>query len=116
MRKNYATFEFHRFYWIGWLLIIFLIFSYINYSNIAAKLLRRALKPELRAEAAKRDESHIKFTPWANGKPARTYSSFHLVYHQKFHFLPIFKSTILMVSKINFQTNNNPFIVLLAAR
>ncbi|CAO1356176.1 unnamed protein product [Diamesa hyperborea] len=45
--------------------------NYINFSNIAAKLVRRALKPEFRAEAAKRDASHIKFTPWANGKPAR---------------------------------------------
>ncbi|XP_063361593.1 protein stunted isoform X2 [Cydia amplana] len=44
--------------------------SYINYSNIAAKVLRRALKPELRAEAFKRDESHIRITPWADGKPA----------------------------------------------
>ncbi|CAO1329179.1 unnamed protein product [Diamesa serratosioi] len=45
--------------------------NYINFSNIAAKLVRRALKPEFRVEAAKRDASHIKFTPWANGKPAR---------------------------------------------
>jgi F-type H+-transporting ATPase subunit epsilon len=48
-------------------------FSYINYSNIAAKLLRRALKPNLRAEAMKRDETSIRFTPWTNGKPARKY-------------------------------------------
>ncbi|XP_047986094.1 protein stunted-like [Leguminivora glycinivorella] len=44
--------------------------NYINYSNIAAKVLRRALKPELRAEAMRRDESRIRITPWANGKPA----------------------------------------------
>jgi F-type H+-transporting ATPase subunit epsilon len=43
--------------------------SYINYSNIAAKLLRKALKPELRADAMKRDEAHVKFTRWVNGKP-----------------------------------------------
>ncbi|XP_049818520.1 protein stunted-like isoform X2 [Aethina tumida] len=43
--------------------------NYINYSNIAAKLLRQALKPELRAEAAKRSESHVKITKWADGKP-----------------------------------------------
>lgn len=48
------------------------LFSYINYSNIAARLLRRSLKKEFRVEAQKRDESHIKFTPWANGKPVRT--------------------------------------------
>ncbi|CAH0407829.1 unnamed protein product [Chilo suppressalis] len=44
--------------------------NYINYSNIAAKVLRRALKPELRTEALKRDESHVRITPWANGRPA----------------------------------------------
>ncbi|KAI8429047.1 hypothetical protein MSG28_007617 [Choristoneura fumiferana] len=41
-----------------------------NYSNIAAKVLRKALKPEHRVEALRRDESHIRITPWANGKPA----------------------------------------------
>uniref|UniRef100_A0A336LBD8 CSON002898 protein n=1 Tax=Culicoides sonorensis TaxID=179676 RepID=A0A336LBD8_CULSO len=45
--------------------------NYINYSNIAARLLRKALKPEFRAEAARRDETHIKFTPWEGGKPAK---------------------------------------------
>lgn len=45
--------------------------SYIQYSNIAARVLREALKTDLRADAAKRNESHVKFTPWANGKPAR---------------------------------------------
>lgn len=43
--------------------------SYIQYSNIAARLLRRALKPEFRTEAARREESSIKFTPWKDGKP-----------------------------------------------
>jgi hypothetical protein len=27
------------------------------------------LKPELRVAASKRDEIHVKFTPWVNGKP-----------------------------------------------
>ena len=49
-------------------------YSYINYSNIAARVLRQALKADLRAEAVKRDDTHIKFTPWVNGKPAREYS------------------------------------------
>ncbi|KAH8421489.1 hypothetical protein KR009_009692, partial [Drosophila setifemur] len=44
---------------------------YIQYSNIAARVLREALRSDLRAAAAKRDESHVKFTPWANGRPAR---------------------------------------------
>ncbi|XP_046658438.1 protein stunted-like, partial [Homalodisca vitripennis] len=47
-------------------------FSYIQYSNIAAKLLRRALKADLRGEAAKRDESFVRFTPWKDGKPIKT--------------------------------------------
>ncbi|EAA06745.6 protein stunted-like isoform X1 [Anopheles arabiensis] len=45
--------------------------NYINYSNIAARLLRKALKPELRAQAVRRDDSHIKFTKWQNGKPEK---------------------------------------------
>ncbi|EDW75278.1 uncharacterized protein Dwil_GK19782, isoform A [Drosophila willistoni] len=44
--------------------------TYIQYSNIAARVLREALRTELRADAAKRNESHVKFTPWANGRPA----------------------------------------------
>ncbi|XP_049293259.1 protein stunted-like [Anopheles funestus] len=43
--------------------------NYINYSNIAARLVRKALKPELRAQAARREESHIALTKWQNGKP-----------------------------------------------
>ncbi|XP_063925842.1 protein stunted isoform X2 [Zophobas morio] len=43
--------------------------NYINYSNIAARLLRQALKPEVRAEAAKRNETHIRITKWVDGKP-----------------------------------------------
>ncbi|XP_016983595.1 protein stunted isoform X2 [Drosophila rhopaloa] len=44
--------------------------TYIQYSNIAARILRESLRKELRVDAAKRDASHVKFTPWANGKPA----------------------------------------------
>lgn len=43
--------------------------NYISYSRIAAKLLRQALKPEARTEAAKRDSSTIKLTKWVEGKP-----------------------------------------------
>ncbi|XP_012279273.1 protein stunted-like isoform X2 [Orussus abietinus] len=46
--------------------------NYINYSQIAAKILRQALKSNLRAEALKRDESSIRFTQWKDGKPAKT--------------------------------------------
>lgn len=44
-------------------------FSYVNYSNIAARVLRSSLKSNLRDEAAKRDKSDIKFTYWVNGAP-----------------------------------------------
>ncbi|ODN04680.1 ATP synthase subunit epsilon, mitochondrial [Orchesella cincta] len=43
--------------------------NYIQYSTIAARVVRKALKPEFRVEAAKRSESGIKFTQWKDGKP-----------------------------------------------
>ncbi|KAM3962422.1 ATP synthase subunit epsilon stunted isoform 2-T2 [Aphomia sociella] len=43
--------------------------NYINYSSIAAKVLRKSLKPEFRADALRRDESHVRITPWTDGKP-----------------------------------------------
>jgi len=45
-----------------------IFFSYINYSNIAAKLVRRALKPGFRTEAARREDSSVRFIPWKDGK------------------------------------------------
>ncbi|CAH1958970.1 unnamed protein product [Acanthoscelides obtectus] len=45
--------------------------NYINYSNIAAKMLRQALKSDIRAEAMKRADTHIKVTKWENGKPIK---------------------------------------------
>ncbi|XP_055389965.1 protein stunted isoform X2 [Condylostylus longicornis] len=44
--------------------------TYIKYSNICAKIVREALKTDARAEAAKRNASHVKFTPWKDGRPA----------------------------------------------
>lgn len=46
-----------------------ILFSYVNYSNIAAKVLRQSLKSELRDDASRRDQSLIKFTYWTNGEP-----------------------------------------------
>ncbi|XP_054008498.1 protein stunted-like isoform X2 [Hylaeus anthracinus] len=45
--------------------------NYINYSQIAARLVRQALKPDFRTEAIKRDEVNVKFTQWKDGKPAK---------------------------------------------
>ncbi|XP_046750719.1 protein stunted-like isoform X2 [Diprion similis] len=42
--------------------------NYINYSQIAAKLVRRALKPNFKTDALKRDDSTVKFTQWKDGK------------------------------------------------
>jgi F-type H+-transporting ATPase subunit epsilon len=43
--------------------------TYIHYSNISARLLRQALKPEFRKEAVKREMLNIKFATWVDGKP-----------------------------------------------
>ncbi|XP_014215122.1 protein stunted isoform X1 [Copidosoma floridanum] len=43
--------------------------NYINYSQIAARLVRQALKSDLRVEAAKRDEANVRVTQWKDGKP-----------------------------------------------
>lgn len=53
--------------------------SYINYSQIAARLVRQALKADLRVEAGKRDEANVKFTQWKDGKPisALFFKSYH---------------------------------------
>ncbi|XP_076672978.1 protein stunted isoform X3 [Andrena cerasifolii] len=44
--------------------------NYINYSQIAARLVRQALKSELRPEALKRDDVNVRFTQWKDGKPS----------------------------------------------
>jgi F-type H+-transporting ATPase subunit epsilon len=45
------------------------LFSYIQYSQIAARVVRSSLKGEEKKLAAKRGEGLIKFKKWANGKP-----------------------------------------------
>jgi F-type H+-transporting ATPase subunit epsilon len=45
-------------------------FSYLNYSSICAKYLRRALKPEFRQIALKDEHSIIKCQAWEGGKPS----------------------------------------------
>jgi F-type H+-transporting ATPase subunit epsilon len=48
-------------------------YSYINYSQIAARLVRQALKGDFKVEALKRDEVNVKFTQWKDGKPISTF-------------------------------------------
>lgn len=54
--------------------VLFCLHSYIQYSNIAAKIVRRVLKPEFKADAAKREDSHVRFTAWKDGKPESKYT------------------------------------------
>ncbi|OWR41966.1 ATP synthase subunit epsilon [Danaus plexippus plexippus] len=41
--------------------------NYVNYSNIAAKTLRKTLKSEFREDALRRDQTFIKIFFWMNG-------------------------------------------------
>merc|ERR1712029_1338351 len=42
--------------------------NYVQYSNIAAKVVRRCLKPEFKADAGKREITSINFAKWEGGK------------------------------------------------
>lgn len=42
--------------------------SYLQYSSIAARALRRVVKSELQTEIAKREGMAIKYAKWDNGK------------------------------------------------
>lgn len=50
--------------------LFFFCCSYLNYSSICARLVRRCLKPELRVEALKREDSLMKSVKWEGGKQA----------------------------------------------
>ncbi|PZC81884.1 hypothetical protein B5X24_HaOG211897 [Helicoverpa armigera] len=43
--------------------------NYVNYSNIAANILRRSLKADLKEAAMKRGQSTIRYFYWVNGEP-----------------------------------------------
>ena len=49
--------------------------SYLKYAEAGAQALRNALKPELRAVAARRNENGIKFAKWEQGKPSESSAS-----------------------------------------
>ena len=55
-------------------------FSYLQFSSVCAKALRRCLKPELRADALRREESIMKITKWRDGKPLKEFSKFSFVF------------------------------------
>ena len=45
-----------------------LLFSYIQFSALCARSLRRCLKSSTAKEATKREESYIRISKWQNGK------------------------------------------------
>ncbi|XP_077861735.1 ATP synthase F(1) complex subunit epsilon, mitochondrial-like [Saccoglossus kowalevskii] len=45
--------------------------SYIQYSSLCARLLRRALKPDAQAKAMKKEETFSKVNVWKDGKPEK---------------------------------------------
>ncbi|XP_078607856.1 ATP synthase F(1) complex subunit epsilon, mitochondrial-like [Branchiostoma floridae x Branchiostoma japonicum] len=45
--------------------------SYLQYSGICARLLRRVLKPELQDSAMKREAQHLSKLKWEAGKPLK---------------------------------------------
>jgi len=45
--------------------------NYIQYSAIAARLVRQALKSDMQADAIKRADCSVKVTPWKDGKPIK---------------------------------------------
>ena len=47
----------------------FLIFSYVQYSTIAARAVRQALKGEAKDSGVNREIVSIKFQKWEAGKP-----------------------------------------------
>ena len=49
--------------------VISIIFSYLQYSAICARAVRKCLKPENVTEAMKAPESMLKLTKWQGGKP-----------------------------------------------
>ncbi|KAJ3072815.1 hypothetical protein HDU98_002839 [Podochytrium sp. JEL0797] len=48
---------------------------YLQVSNIAAAALRRALKPDAKLIALKREEQFIKYSKWSNGKQGEIVST-----------------------------------------
>lgn len=47
---------------------IFVFESYVKFSNIAARVVRRCVNESQQKEAAKREEAFAKVTKWSEGK------------------------------------------------
>ena len=73
--------------------------SYLNFSTICARLVRRCLKPDLRVEALRREESLMKTVKWEGGKQAGEASKYHPCPECNLVILPVrLKSLLLTVS------------------
>lgn len=46
--------------------------SFLKYSRVCAQAVRNVMKPELKAQAARRSESTMKFQKWEAGKPSES--------------------------------------------
>eukprot|EP00048_Salpingoeca_helianthica_P022336 m.17720 g.17720 ORF g.17720 m.17720 type:complete len:63 (-) comp7186_c0_seq1:122-310(-) len=44
--------------------------NYLQFSSIAASVVRQCLKADVKAAAAKRVEANLKIRSWADGKPS----------------------------------------------
>ena len=45
--------------------------NYLQFSRVAAKAVRKCLKPELQTEAVMKKESDLKVTKWLDGKASK---------------------------------------------
>jgi F-type H+-transporting ATPase subunit epsilon len=97
--------------------------SYIQFSGIAARVVRNALKPELAAAAAKRLESPMSVRTWEGGKPVtapRKYANkgvvaaiakFRLrIRHWSLHFAHLFFPFAKLLLSVICVVQRGPFI------
>ena len=46
-------------------------YSYLQYSAICARAVRRCLKPDFKTDTSRLDQTTIKVTKWSEGKPGK---------------------------------------------
>lgn len=79
-----------------------LIYSYVNYSNIAARVLRRSLKSPEKDEASKRDVSHIKVHYWAEGSMLREFANAYKLFINYLYRYANLRVCTLVTPSLNF--------------
>lgn len=50
--------------------LLFFLFSYVQFSNAAARVVRRCLQENAKKEAMKREDAAARVTKWQDGKQA----------------------------------------------